>query len=277
MVSLKQLPISRVDWTFRKYPSAIHSMSKSKAKINGEFIEELLDTLELKYGHSRMIARFDPMDELISCILSQHTSDSSSFPAFTNLRATFPDWQDVVDAGAERVADVIRKAGLANQKSKSIINCLRAIKDELGEYSLEHLRGMPTLQARDWLLKLPSVGPKTASIVLCFSMGRETIPVDTHIFRVSRRIGVLPPDLDENKAHDYLLSLVPGRLAFRYHTVLIQHGRMTCKAPKPDCASCPVTNFCQWHLTGGKNLPAKQSTNGTKVGKAAKPSSRATK
>ena len=236
-------------------------MAKTKRKVwVGKDIEDLLIRLEAKYGYSRMIARFEPMDELISCILSQHTSDSSSFPAFTNLRATYETWQEVVDAGPERVAEAIRKAGLANQKSKSIIACLKAIKDEVGDYSLEHLRSMPTLEARDWLLKLPSVGPKTASIVLCFAMGRETIPVDTHIYRVSRRIGVLPPEFDENKAHDYLLGVVPAKFAFRYHTVLIQHGRMTCKAPKPDCLNCPVPDLCEWNSTGGKNLPDKKST-----------------
>ena len=215
----------------------------------------VVEALEVRYGFSRIIARFEPMDELISCILSQHTSDSSSFPAFTHLRATYPDWQQVVDAGPAQLADVIRKAGLANQKAKSIIACLNAIYERVGEYSLEFLRSMPTLEARKWLMELPGVGPKTASIVLCFSMGRETIPVDTHIYRVSWRIGIIPDDIGEVKAHDYLMTVVPPELAFRYHIDLIQHGRVVCKAPLPDCSNCPIVDRCQWYKKDG---PAKR-------------------
>ena len=187
------------------------------------------------------------MEELVSCILSQHTADVNSFPAFTRLRETFEDWGDVVEAGPARLADVIRNAGLANQKAKSIIGCLNEIKARSGEYDLELLRGMPTLEARSWLTSLPGVGPKTASIVLCFSFGRETIPVDTHIFRVSKRLGLIPASDDEKRAHDTLLGIVPGEMSFRFHVALIQHGRTVCRAPKPDCPSCPVTDLCDWY------------------------------
>jgi len=197
------------------------------------------------------------MDELVSCIMSQHTSDANSFPAFTRLKETFPSWEDVVEAGPEALAGVIRKAGLANQKAKSIIACLKQIHEKTGKYSIEHLRPMPTMEARKWLMALPGVGPKTASIVLCFSMGRETIPVDTHIYRVSWRIGIIAEDLGEVKAHDVLLSLVPDDLAFRYHTDLIQHGRVICKAPLPNCQACPITDLCRWFAKGG---PEKRKT-----------------
>jgi endonuclease-3 len=198
-----------------------------------------------------MISRFDPMEELVSCILSQHTTDASSFPAFTKLRETYPDWHDVVAGGPERLADVIRGAGLANQKSKNIIGTLNQIRERTGEYSIESLRPMSTLEARSWLMSLPGVGPKTASIVLCFAMGREAIPVDTHVYRVSWRLGLIPEDVGENKAHDLLLKAVPGDLAFRFHTALIQHGRMICRAPLPICELCPVTDRCRWFKRGG--------------------------
>jgi len=224
-------------------------------KVNQKevLIREVIERLELVYGQPRRIARFDPMDELVSCIMSQHTSDANSFPAFTRLKETFSSWDKVVEAGPERVADVIRKAGLANQKAKSIIACLNQIYDRTGQYSIEHLRQLPTMEARKWLMDLPGVGPKTASIVLCFSMGRETIPVDTHIYRVSWRIGIIPEDVGEVKAHDLLLDIVPPELAFRYHTDLIQHGRVVCKAPLPNCAACPLTDACRWFAKDGPN------------------------
>jgi endonuclease-3 len=221
-----------------------------KLDKKADLVCDIIERLELLYGRPRRIARFDPMDELISCILSQHTSDANSFPAFTRLKETYPDWDKVVDAGQANLADVIRKAGLANQKAKNIIACLCDIHCRVGEYSIEHLRRLPTLEARKWLMELPGVGPKTASIVLCFSMGRETVPVDTHIYRVSWRIGTIPPDIGEVKAHDVLLDLVPGDLAFRYHTDLIQHGRVVCKAPLPNRGACTLTDLCRWYAKG---------------------------
>jgi endonuclease III len=231
------------------------SPTRPKAQKSGVPIEELLTRLEAIYGRPRLISRFEPMEELVSCILSQHSSDSSSFPAFTRLRETFPDWEDVVAAGPERLADVIRKAGLANQKARSIIACLSAIKERTGSYSLEHLRHMPMAAARTWLMDLPGVGPKTASIVLCFSFGMDAIPVDTHVYRVCWRVGIIPEEVGETKAHDLLLDVVPKGLSFRFHTTLIQHGRMICKAPLPQCEVCPVTDLCRWFKQGG---PAKR-------------------
>lgn len=221
-------------------------------------VREVVGKLEAVHGRPRQIARFDPMDELVSCILSQHTSDANSFPTFTRLRETFPTWEEVAEQSPERLADVIRGAGLANQKSKSILGSLRAIDEAFGDYTLEPLRRMPTLAAREWLMRLPGVGPKTASIVLCFAMGRETIPVDTHVYRVSWRIGIVPEETGETKAHDLLLKRVPADLAYRYHTVLIQHGRTICRAPLPDCERCPVTDLCRWFRKGGPEKRRKE-------------------
>lgn len=234
-------------------------------------VQDVIERLEHVYGRPRRIARFEPMDELVSCILSQHSSDANSFPAFTRLKETYPHWSDVVAAGPDELADVIRAAGLANQKAKSILGCLKLIHDKFGDYSLEALRNLPTLAARQWLLELPGVGPKTASIVLCFAMGRETIPVDTHIFRVSWRIGIIPESAGEVKAHDLLMKIVPPELAFRYHTDLIQHGRVVCRAPLPLCDACSVKDVCQWYAKGG---PEKRkialTKNRKKLGQAAK-------
>lgn len=216
-----------------------------------ERVRWLVEELEKRYGRPRRIARFDPMEELVSCILSQHTTDATSFPTFTRLRETFPDWQAVVDAGPERVAEVIRKAGLANQKARSIIGALKAIRERFGGYTLEPLRQMELPEARAALMALPGVGPKTASIVLCFSFGKGAIPVDTHVFRVGWRLGLYDKKIGEAKAHDVLLKLVPEDLAFRFHVALIQHGRNVCRAPKPNCEECPVAEACRFRAEQG--------------------------
>lgn len=209
-----------------------------------EDVRRLIEALEELHGRPRFVNRFDPMEELVSCILSQHSADANSFPAFMKLRSTYPDWEVVAALPESELADVIRKAGLANQKARSIKASLKAIHDATGEYSLEHLRSMTLDAARTWLLKLPGVGPKTAAIVLCFAFGRHAIPVDTHVHRVGVRLGLIPFGMDENKAHDWTLEVVPEDMAFRFHVTLIQHGRKVCRAPKPLCQNCPVTDSC---------------------------------
>ncbi len=205
---------------------------------------ESLDRLETHYGKIRFIPRFEPMEELISCILSQSSSDSSSFPAFTRLRAAFPDWLAIAQAAPEEITPLIKAAGLANQKTKAIQSCLNEIYDRLGNFDLEFLRHMPEPEAMRWLTSLAGVGPKTASIVLCFAFGRAAIPVDTHVHRVSQRLGFIGPKTNEIKAHKELSAMVLTADAWRFHTLLIQHGRQICKAPKPLCHDCPVRELC---------------------------------
>ena len=228
--------------------------------------EEIVSKLEAIYGRNRKIARFDALEELVCCMMSQHTADANSFPAFTRLLETYPTWQAVVDSGPEHLAETIRKAGLANQKSRSIIACLTQIKTLNGDFTLEPLRTMNTDDAMAWLMGLPGVGPKTASIVLCFNFDRGTIPVDTHVYRVSWRLGLFGESIGEAKAHAALRKLVPERLAYRFHSSLIQHGRLMCRAPLPDCTPCPLKELCEWFAAGGPEhrraeLASKRSQN----------------
>lgn len=209
----------------------------------------VVDRLENVYGRPRFVRRFDPMEELVSCILSQHTADANSFPTFTRLREEYADWQSVVDAGPERLAATIRQAGLANQKAKSIIGALTQIKDAFGSYTLDPLSKSSMAEGREFLESLPGVGPKTAAIVLCFGFGLPAIPVDTHVHRVSSRLGLIPPKTDANKAHDVLLQVVPEELAFRFHVSLIQHGRLTCSAQRPACDRCVLCQECPSRAT----------------------------
>lgn len=204
----------------------------------------LIDTLEKVYGKAHWIPRFDPLEELVSCILSQNSADANSFPAFLHLRATYPDWSTVERLDPAVLADAIRAAGLANQKSKSIQGSLRTIREEFGGYTLEPLREMADDEATEWLTSLPGVGRKTAAIVLCFAFGRDVIPVDTHIHRVSKRLGLIGEKVTADQAHDLLLEVVPKEKAFAFHTILIQHGRMICMARKALCERCAVSDRC---------------------------------
>jgi endonuclease-3 len=232
------------------------------ARISARGVLSIVETLETEYGVARYRVRFDPMEELVSCILSQHTADRNSFPAFTHLRATYETWGNLVEAGAARLAETIQAAGLANQKARNILGCLSAIHSWFGDYTLEPLRAMTTSEAMELLLGLPGVGPKTASLVLCFSFGRETIPVDTHVFRVSKRLGLISEEITEAKAHEELLKLVPEGFAFRFHAALIQHGRNICTAPSPHCDRCIVRDRCPWFVNSkGKSEMAKGKAN----------------
>lgn len=184
------------------------------------------------------------MDELVSCILSQHTSDINSGRAFGRLKQRYPTWQAVAAAPVNELADVIRCGGLADSKAPRIQSVLREIQAEHGKYSLDCLNTMSDRDAREYLMSLHGVGPKTAAIVLCFALDRPVMPVDTHIFRVSWRLGLIDRKIGEAKAHDALQSLVSSDQVFRFHVALITHGRVVCKALRPQCNECMLTDLC---------------------------------
>ncbi|MCS7209679.1 MAG: endonuclease III [Fimbriimonadales bacterium] len=210
-------------------------------------ISEIVSRLEALYGVPEWQPRHDPLEELVHCILSQHTSDANSFRAYRQLRTRYPTWQAVADAPVEELAQTIRSGGLANQKAPRIQAVLRAIYATRGEYSLDWLDTLPTSEARQFLMSLPGIGPKCAAIVLCFAMGRPVIPVDTHVFRVSWRLGLVAKSLGEAKAHDALEAIVPEPLVYRFHVALIRHGRAICKAQNPRCAECPLRECCAYY------------------------------
>ncbi len=208
------------------------------------YTQAIMEALEALYGEAHWSPRFDPMEELVSCILSQHTSDVNSLRAFANLQRRYPTWQAVVQAPTEELADTIRSGGLADTKAARIQNVLRQIHQSQGEYSLHNLNDLADSEARKYLMSLPGVGPKTAAIVLCFAMGRPVIPVDTHIFRVAWRLGLIEKRIGEAKAHDALQAQVAPESVFRFHVALITHGRRICKALNPRCSECPVKEVC---------------------------------
>ncbi|MDX2064837.1 MAG: endonuclease III [Fimbriimonadaceae bacterium] len=242
-----------------------------RRKWNPNAIATMLADLEGLYGSSRFIPRFSPMDELVSCMLSQHTTDVNSFPAFTRLLERFGTYEMIARAPVDTIAETIRGAGLANSKAKHLRATLGQIGERFGEITLEPLRWFRTEAARDWLTELPGVGPKTASIVLCFAFGRESIPVDTHVFRVGWRLGLFPERMGEVRAHDALLKLVPAEHAFAFHTLLIQHGRMTCRAPLPNCERCPLTDRCAYWRSDGPGKRARALARSRKRSAAKRP------
>lgn len=185
------------------------------------------------------------VDELVSTILSQNTNDTNRDAAFTALQDVFPDWKAVMNANTEDVVEAIRTAGLANQKGPRIQSALRDIAEHTqGELSLEFLRDMPRDEARNWLLAVKGVGPKTAAIVLLFSLGIPAFPVDTHIYRVTGRMGLRPLNLSVEKTHAYLEERIPENAYYDLHLNLIRLGREVCGARKWHCYRCPVLEIC---------------------------------
>lgn len=197
-----------------------------------------------RFGSLAPPRRTDPLEELILTVLSQHTSDRNAERAFEALRDAFPTWEDVVRAKPGRVADVIRSGGLANTKAPRIQQILREIRERQGRYDLSTLRRRSDEEVRHYLTSLPGVGPKTAAVVMSFSLGRAAMPVDTHVHRVTGRLGLIPPKTSAEKAHRLLEDLVPSELRTSLHVGLIRLGREICKAGRPRCEECPLADLC---------------------------------
>ncbi|MFZ3070399.1 MAG: hypothetical protein WA110_04670 [Anaerolineaceae bacterium] len=187
-----------------------------------------------------------PVDELVSTYLSQNTNDLNRDKAFEAIKRNYSSWEEVRDTDPEEFMQVIRSAGLANQKGPNIQEALKAISARQGEISLDWLKDLPVEEARGWLLGLKGVGPKTAAIVLLFSLDMPAFPVDTHIYRVSGRIGLRPVKLNVENAHRYLERAADPADYYALHLNLIRLGRTSCHARKPDCRVCPVLGLCQF-------------------------------
>jgi endonuclease-3 len=196
------------------------------------------------YGQPVWRVPLPAVDELVSTILSQNTNDTNRDRAYNSLRQRFPTWEAVRDADPQAVIDAIRSAGLADQKGPRIQAALQRIEQEVGSLDLEFLRGLPAGEARSWLLRLHGVGLKTASIVLLFSLGIPAFPVDTHIYRVTGRMGLRPASMNVDQAHEHLAALFPPAGYEAAHLNLIRLGREICQARRPLCPRCPVRDLC---------------------------------
>jgi endonuclease-3 len=201
------------------------------------------------YGTPEWRNPLPPLDELVSTILSQNTNDTNRDRAYLGLRAAFPTWEAVRDADEQQVIAAIRPAGLANQKGPRIQAVLREITTQVGELNLDILKPMTTEQASAWLQRFNGVGPKTAAIVLLFSLDKPAFPVDTHIYRVSGRLGLRPEGMNADQAHQHLEQLFPMDAYYAVHLNLIRLGREICQARKPNCPACPIKDLCQYALS----------------------------
>lgn len=207
------------------------------------------------YGAGLRRPQRDPLSELIETVLSQHTSDANSVRAFEQLRASFPCWELVRDAPVERVAEAIRSAGLANIKAPRLQEILRTLSQRYGRLDLDFLAHMPLPEAKAVLRSLPGVGPKTAACVLLFALGRPAFPVDTHVYRVSQRLGLIDHRTTAEQAHEILEQLVPAEAVYTFHMNLIAHGRWVCRAQRPRCEACTLREECAFWREGKGATP----------------------
>ena len=214
---------------------------KRKPTIAPELVQKRLDAI---YGPIHWRPRMIALDELIFTVLTQHTSDLNAERSYDALRKAMPTWASVIEAETQKIADAIHHGGLANQKSVRIQQILIEILHRLGHFELEFLSDLPLEEARSWLTSLPGVGPKTAAVVMAFSLKMPAFPVDTHILRVSKRLGLIGRKVSADQAHPIMENMIPSDNRYDMHVLLITHGRQICKARVPQCGRCPLDQEC---------------------------------
>jgi endonuclease-3 len=208
-------------------------------------VREVHHRLRRLYGpRPRRRERQEILDALIATLLSQNTSDTNSARAFASLKARFSDWDAVRRAPVGAIRSCIRSGGLAGVKAPRIRAILREIHAERGETSLEHLRRASAERIKETLSRLPGVGPKTVACVLLFGLGRPDFPVDTHVHRVVRRLGWVPPKSSAEAAYRHLSACLPGKRMHELHVLMVNHGRQLCRARVPRCPECPIRAVC---------------------------------
>jgi len=199
------------------------------------------------YGRQDPPGCDDPLDTLVETILSQNTTDINSHRSFLALKKEYPSWDRLLGEKRSKVSSVIRSGGLPDIKAERILGALEFIKGSTGSLGLEFLRDMTPSQADAWLAQMKGVGPKTRSIVLLFSLGMPAFPVDTHVHRVTKRLGLIGKKVSREDAQQVLATLVPEVEYYNFHINLIEHGRALCIARKPKCIRCPVRSLCDYY------------------------------
>jgi endonuclease III len=216
-------------------------------------LASVYELLVATYGEPQNEPDYDPLGGLVGTILSQHTSDINSERAYAQLIQTFPTWEEVRDAPTGEVADAIRAGGLANIKAPRIQDALHTLTawqqaqegtKALSDYLSDELAKRTDREAEQYLRSIPGVGPKTAACVLMFNLGRAVMPVDTHVHRTARRLGLIGPKVNADQAHAAFAKMTPREWVYPLHVNLIRHGRQICHAQRPECTKCTLYTEC---------------------------------
>ncbi len=226
-------------------------------------IDEIILLLKKEFpGVDPKPSKADPLDILIATMLSQNTTDKTSYLAFRNLKERFKDWDDVMNAPIAKIRNAIRVCGLTNQKSASIKKMLKQMKEKYGKLSLNFIKKMPDEKIYEELLQYNGVGVKTISCVLAFGLGRDVFPVDTHVHRLSNRLGIAKANAPE-KTFEQLKDLIPAGKKFLLHTMLIRFGRKVCRSQNPLCGKCRLYDLCEFnereHYAVRSNIEPKEN------------------
>jgi endonuclease III len=255
----------------RRFSNPGLTWAKTLQRYRPGLVSFVLDELAERYGRPDWQRRLDPTSELILTILTQNSADTNAEVAFEALRRHYPgvgdvqahnpgagwggvglpdgiapDWAAIEFAPLPELVDVIRPGGLANQKAPRVQATLRKVREERGDYSLEFLGSMSALEARDWLTRIDGIGKKTASVLLLFSFGLPLMPIDRHVDRVVRRVGMIPKKVSVDDAHDLFLGMLEPDQMYEAHVNLIQHGRKICHAQRPEHEVCPLRARCRF-------------------------------
>jgi endonuclease-3 len=218
-------------------------------------LTRVYEALIVAYGEPQNEPDYDPLGGLIGTILSQHTSDINSERAYRQLITTFSSWEEVRDAPTHRIAEAIKSGGLANIKSVRIQDVLQTLTEQqqaqggtksLAEFLYDELAKRSTDEAWQYLRKLPGVGPKTAACVLMFHLDLPALPIDTHVWRTSQRLGLIGPKVNADQAHTLFAKVTPPEWVYPLHVNLISHGRQICHAQRPECSRCPLYGECAY-------------------------------
>jgi len=210
-----------------------------------ERIRRINQELKDFYGEPDQPTEMSGIDYLVETILSQNTNDINRDKAFDNLKEKYgDDWEKVENADYEDLTDTVRVAGLGPTKAERIQKALKIIREERGRYTIEFINEMSIEEGKSWLTEIPGIGPKTAAIILCFHFDKPVMPVDTHVHRISKRLGLVPESASRTKSHDILEEKVPDDIKYEFHRLLIDHGREHCKAQNPTCEKGPLGSEC---------------------------------
>jgi endonuclease-3 len=227
-------------------PHRAAQSEEEKAHAGEKPVRYIIQNLERTYGMPLNERASDPLDMLIKIILSQATSDTNSHRTFAALKKRFPTWDAALRARTETIAATIRSGGLANQKAAVIKDVLRQVKEEHGTLDLSFLHKLSPEEAVNYLSQFRGIGPKTIACTLLFACRKEVFPLDTHIFRILRRVGLIPQKCTDARAHEIMNSIVPHGKFYSFHVNLIRHGRTLCRPRDPLCERCPIVEYCDY-------------------------------